>query len=179
VLVVHGDGSTSQPPRVVVGVDGSEISRAVLVAALDEAARSGSDVDVVACYVLADSWTDYGTALTPTAEQIRDDLLRSTEELVREVVAERAEDSVVPAVLIHAVEGAAGDVLVERSRDAGLLVVGSRGRGALRGLLLGSVSLHCAMHAAGPVLVVRPHRARSSGTGQPPERSLADRLRTP
>jgi nucleotide-binding universal stress UspA family protein len=175
VIVVHGDASASQPPRVVVGVDGSETSRAVLVAGLDEAARSGSDVEVVACYVLADYWTDYGTALTPTGEQIRDDLLRQVEELVRGVVDERAEDPAVPAVRIHAAEGAAGDVLVDRSRDAALLVVGSRGRGALRGLLLGSVSLHCAVHAAGPVRVVRPHRARSSVEGPRPERVLADR----
>jgi nucleotide-binding universal stress UspA family protein len=57
---------------------------------------------------------------------------------------------------VQPVVGAASGVLVERSRTASLVAVGSRGRGSVRGLLLGSVALHVAMHAACPVLVVRP-----------------------
>jgi nucleotide-binding universal stress UspA family protein len=54
-----------------------------------------------------------------------------------------------------AVEGRAADVLVEASRGADLLAVGSRGHGEVAGLLVGSVSEHCATHAHSPVLVVR------------------------
>jgi nucleotide-binding universal stress UspA family protein len=53
------------------------------------------------------------------------------------------------------VEGRAADVLVEASRGADLLAVGSRGHGEVAGLLVGSVSEHCATHAHSPVLVVR------------------------
>jgi nucleotide-binding universal stress UspA family protein len=68
------------------------------------------------------------------------------------------------------VEGAARDVLVEEGRRAALLVVGSRGRGVLRGLLLGSVALHCAMHATCPVMVVHPPAGLAPpGAGDPPD----------
>jgi nucleotide-binding universal stress UspA family protein len=46
-------------------------------------------------------------------------------------------------------------VLVNESATAGLLVVGSKGRGAFAGMLLGSVSQHCAHGAHCPVVIVR------------------------
>ncbi len=52
--------------------------------------------------------------------------------------------------------GGASHVLLDAGEDAELLVVGSRGLGGFRRLLLGSVSHQCATHARGPVVVVRP-----------------------
>jgi nucleotide-binding universal stress UspA family protein len=46
-------------------------------------------------------------------------------------------------------------VLLDVAHDADLLVVGSRGLGAFKDLLLGSVSEHCVRHANCPVIVVR------------------------
>jgi nucleotide-binding universal stress UspA family protein len=62
-----------------------------------------------------------------------------------------------PSLTIRArtVEGHAAEVLVEASRHADLLVVGSRGHGAFSGMLIGSVSQHCAAHADSPVVVYR------------------------
>jgi nucleotide-binding universal stress UspA family protein len=51
-------------------------------------------------------------------------------------------------------EGAPATVLVDESRQADLLVVGSRGHGGFAGLLLGSVSQQCSHHAACPVVIV-------------------------
>ncbi len=55
-------------------------------------------------------------------------------------------------------EGQAALVLIERSHHADLLVVGCRGHGEFSGMLIGSVSQHCAAHAHCPVLVYR-HRS--------------------
>jgi nucleotide-binding universal stress UspA family protein len=52
------------------------------------------------------------------------------------------------------VEGSAPEVLIDRASDADLLVVGSRGLGGFRGLLLGSVSQQCVLHATRPMVVV-------------------------
>ena len=62
-----------------------------------------------------------------------------------------------PALTIRTrvVEGNASLALVEASRHAALLVVGNRGHAEFTGLLLGSVSQHCAVHAACPVLIYR------------------------
>jgi nucleotide-binding universal stress UspA family protein len=59
------------------------------------------------------------------------------------------------AVTTSVVPGHAGQALVDVSRRGQLVVVGSRGRGGFRGLLLGSVSQQLLHHAACPVVVVR------------------------
>jgi nucleotide-binding universal stress UspA family protein len=68
------------------------------------------------------------------------------------------------SVELRVVEGLPASVLVDESRDAELLVVGSRGLGGFRGLLLGSVSQQCAQHAACPAVIVR---APSEIRGEP------------
>lgn len=59
------------------------------------------------------------------------------------------------AVTTELVEGNPAAVLIERSRDAGLLVVGHRGEGGFAGLLVGAVAVHAAAHAYCPLVVVR------------------------
>ena len=64
-----------------------------------------------------------------------------------------------PKVRVVAEEGPAGHVLVRRAEDAALLVVGSRSRSRLQGMVLGSVALDCVVHGTGPVMVVHPAAA--------------------
>jgi nucleotide-binding universal stress UspA family protein len=162
VIVVHPGPAVAGPPRIVVGVDGSAESRAALVAALAEADRTGAEVEVVAAYFPTDYWTDVTLVLVQSVEAIRADLQLRTEELVADVVGEQEAAGGVARVRMTIQEGPAAEVLLQRARDAQLLVVGSRGRSAIRGLLLGSVALDCAMHAPGPVMLVPPQTSGST-----------------
>jgi nucleotide-binding universal stress UspA family protein len=175
VLVVHTDAAGSDPPKVVVGVDGSDAARSALAAAVDEAVAREAELEAVVSYQITDYWTDLGSVVVPSVEQIRGELFRRTEELVSAVLDERPVGAATPHVRITVVEGPAGEVLVRAGRAADLLVVGSRGHGAFRGLLLGSIALHCAMHAPCPVLVVHAQRARVPVETAGSESALADR----
>jgi nucleotide-binding universal stress UspA family protein len=173
VVVVH-PSEVTEPPRVVVGVDGSAESRAALVAALQEARRTGAEVEVVAGYFPADSWTDATVVLVQSVEAIRADLQHRTEELVADVLREQAATGGAPRVRTGIHEGPAAEVLLRRARGAQLLVLGSRGRSGIRGLLLGSVALHCAMHAPCPVMLVRPGRSGSTQGNTSSEPAMAE-----
>jgi nucleotide-binding universal stress UspA family protein len=175
VVVVHpGALGRPQQSRVVVGVDGSDRSRGALVAAVDEAGRRGADLVAVAAFDVADYWADLYTMALPSLDEIRADVLRGAEEMVADVLRTTEQPGVpVPHVRIELMRGAAADLLVQVAGEADLLVVGSRGRGALRGLLLGSVALHCVMHAPCPVMVVHPRANRASREPAPSEPARA------
>ncbi len=155
----ESDGTAGRP-TVVVGVDGFGPSRQVLTTALVAAARRGADLQVV-CSVAVELYYLGGAPLPmPDLGDVRGEAHDRARDLVDEVRAD-PEVSAVPgaeqvAVTLVVTERPAAPELVDRSRDAVLLVVGSRGRGAARSALLGSVALHCATHAACPVVVVRP-----------------------
>lgn len=165
VVVRPGPEAADRPARVVAGVDGSAGSREALVAALEEAARLGATVEAVSSYQFTDHWTDLGSVVVPSEEVIRTRLDEVVREQVDAALAEvdRRGDAPVPGIRVEIAEGPPGEVLVRRARGADLLVVGSRGRGAFRALLLGSIALHCVMHAPCPVMVVHPAGDRAPG----------------
>lgn len=139
---------------IVVGVDGSEQSRAALQWAYDEAAHHGASVTAVMTWeppTLPMS-PPYG-ALTdadyPTSP--RTEALALLDQLVADLDGQRADVDVRTSVE----EGHPAEVLIERSKEADLLVVGSRGHGGFAGMLLGSVSHHLVAHASCPVVVLR------------------------
>jgi nucleotide-binding universal stress UspA family protein len=164
-VVVHSvPAGHRQAHSVIVGIDGSEASRAALAAAAEEAARLDTGVAVVTTYSMADYWMDLSTVVVPTEEEVRWELQRGAETMVDDVLAEQraAHGGQVPDTRVVVAEGPAADVLVRAAADAELLVVGSRGHGEFRGLLVGSVALACAMHGAGPVMVVHPRDDRAA-----------------
>ena len=151
VVVVRGVRRAGGP--VVVGVD-AEYSDAALGFAFEEAARRA--VPLVAVH----AWSE--AALDPFIVPFVDwDAIRADEEAVLAEalapwVAKFPDVEVRPAVVR---DGAAGAV-VKAAEGASLVVAGSRGRGGVRGLLLGSVSQALLHHAPCPVAVVRPEGDR-------------------
>jgi nucleotide-binding universal stress UspA family protein len=148
--------------RVVVGVDGSAGSRAALVHALRDAARRGAAIDVVAVFESPQYyWVPPYTAPLVSFEEVREDVRRYTDSMVQEVTGELSgELSPMPPVTVHVVPGSASKALLDAAEDADLLVVGSRGHGAVGSLLLGSVSLACTLHAPCPITVVHATRPK-------------------
>ncbi len=127
---------------IVVGVDASPESVAALEWAISMARVTGAEVTAIMAWVpaMAFGYVDVG------------DWRESQERALIDVVKLAEPDDV--TVNVRFVDGSAAGVLVEASRHADLLVVGSRGRGAVAGLLLGSVSTHCVRHALCPVAVL-------------------------
>lgn len=147
---------------VVVGIDGSDASRAALRAGIDEAARRGTAVEAVAAFYLGTFWYDANPVVLPNADEVAGDLRKRVEALVGEVAGEAAlAGGTTPPLRITLTEGRAVDVLTEAAKRASLLVLGSRGRSAVRGLLLGSVAFGAAISATCPVMVVHPLAERA------------------
>ena len=145
-------------PRVVVGIDFSAGARAALLFALEDAVRRGVPVEAVTTYRPPDYWMDFDAVGTYQPEQMRTATVDRLRRFVVEVAAEGPQPP--PKVHLHVVAGAAADVLIRRSHEADLLVVGSRGHGGFAAMLLGSVGMQCALHASCPVTVVHSAEAR-------------------
>lgn len=148
--------------RVVVGVDGSDGSRHALDWAHDEAARRGVELHVVHAWSPPAPVSEIAALVEPVDAEVFE---KAAHELLTEEVdrlAPRPEGS--PPIEAVGRRGYASTILLEESKDADLLVVGTRGRGGFAGLLLGSVSQQCAQHAERPVAVI-PATAPMPGTG--------------
>ncbi|WP_199034898.1 universal stress protein [Glycomyces salinus] len=133
--------------RIVVGIDGAPSSVRALQWALKQAEATGAEVEAVHAWQVPAS---FGMAVPTT---IGEGWAESAEESLEKVLAQDTDGSV--PIKRWIVEGYPAKVLLERSKDAGLLVVGNRGHGGLVEALLGSVSQHCIQHATCPVVVVR------------------------
>ena len=135
----------------MAGTDGSAGSQAALRWALAQARVRGARLDVV--HVWHYPWVVVAAGAAGAGvgrEEYEAEGRRVLEQSIAELAAARGD------VEIHGRLGTgnAAEVLVRAAADADLLVVGSRGRGGFKGLLLGSVSLQCAHHATCPVVIV-------------------------
>jgi nucleotide-binding universal stress UspA family protein len=137
-------------PRVVVGIDGSEHAQRALRWAVEEARLRGVTLTVVHVAPVP-----FDLSAPILAHQPTEDELRS---LGRELIDETLQDLDVVDLDVERVAliGNAASQLCEAARGADLLVIGSRGLGGFRGLLVGSVTQQVVAHAPCPILVVVP-----------------------
>jgi nucleotide-binding universal stress UspA family protein len=137
----------SEPSRgkVVVGVDGSASSQQALRWAARQARLTGGELHAVSVW-------DY-----PTGALVLEDVdwFGITGKMLDDAVAAGLPPDEADSVQRSVRRGYPARVLLDAAADADLLVVGSRGRGGMVGMLLGSVSQHVVTHASCPVVVVR------------------------
>ncbi len=135
-------------PTVIVGVDGSEHSRMAVKWGADEAARRGALLKLVCSYAKelknVPTWYEPGSFHLSPGEAIVDDAYGLVATRHPSLLAGVEISDQPPEVL-----------LTDASRSADLLVVGARGRGGFKELILGSVSDKCLQYAHCPVAVVR------------------------
>lgn len=138
--------------RIVVGADGSPAGMAALRWAVEEARTRGCEVQAVLVF----QYGPVGWALAaegipaPTIpyEEMQQEAERTLSRILGEI------DSTGVEVTSVVRQGAVAQTLMELAKDASLLVVGTRGYGGFRGLLLGSTSHQCVSHSPCPVVVV-------------------------
>lgn len=158
IAVISDDAVDNPGGPVVLGVDDSAEARAAARLAFEAAEVRGVPVVAVHAY-------DYGPHDVPWAETPRPEVESQFEDelaaKVAEVLAEVSETHPHVPLEIRVVNSRPQEALVEASKQAGLVVVGSRGRGGFAGLLLGSTSKHILREALSPVIITR---GRDEGT---------------
>lgn len=148
--------------RIVVGVDGSEDAGQALAWAVSEARLRGDSVTVLYAWVYP---TPVGTfeAIVPASLNV--DFEKEADEVVSRAVESVGAGAAGVEITKEVVQAPPAQALVKASADADLVVIGSRGLGGFRGLLLGSVGHQVAQHARCPVVII-PHGERvAAGDG--------------
>jgi nucleotide-binding universal stress UspA family protein len=167
-VIVSADHDDPNRHRVVVGVDGSEASRAALVRARQEAIAHFATLEVV------HAWSNLNQPGSEFDPQYGHELASSH---LQRIVLETFGGELPTNVSLTVVNDHARSALLDRSEGAFTLVVGARGLGTLHGLVVGSVSGHLVVHAPCPVLVVHEQHSVSNTLGFLPQGVEAGPLR--
>ena len=139
----------------MIGVDGSVGGKEALRLGLHEASIRGTRVRAVHAWMPTAAVAMGGPGILPPIDV--DARRQAATELLGSIVAAVAGNGA-DRVERVAVESPAGPAIIDNARDAELIVVGRRGLGAVRSLVLGSVSGYVVQHATCPVLIVpTPH----------------------
>ncbi|HMH92069.1 MAG TPA: universal stress protein [Streptosporangiaceae bacterium] len=147
-------------PGIVVGVDGSAHALRALEWAMREAAIRRADLTVLTVNpAMASPWT--GRRLTmPGEAEAKEQSRQAVEQAVAQAALEIGTQQPV-SVTVSVFSGFPAPALIDASRDADMIVIGSRGAGGFESLLLGSISSQVTHHAECPVVIVPSDRSRA------------------
>jgi nucleotide-binding universal stress UspA family protein len=141
-------------PGIIVGIDGSDHSRRALRWAIGEAAARHAPLTVLTVHpALAGYWG--GPVSSPGDPELTSQALKAVQQETDDVLAGLDAGSRPPSVEVRAVNGVPAEALLAAAEGADLLIVGARGAGGFKRLLLGSVSTQVTHHAPCPVVVIR------------------------
>lgn len=153
--------ATEMSKTIVVGVDGSPDSGVALDWAAEEARLRGAPLQAVFGLWMPIAAVPFGgAAVLPPSDE-----LRSFATEVLDAARQRAKETA-PGIDVDTslVLRPPAEALLDVSKDAGLVVAGTRGLGTIGSLVLGSVSGRVAAHATCPVVVVPPHEGAGDGS---------------
>ena len=156
--VETGEVMNVVPTKILVATDGSRSSVRAVGEAVDLARETDSELHIVHVLPVSALYSSADVVLARGAPQYNKSREKAERILAQD--AERAGEAGVPSAEVHLLEGKpdAEVVVLAEELGAGLIVAGSRGRGALRCALMGSVSDSIVRHAHCPVMVVREQR---------------------
>jgi nucleotide-binding universal stress UspA family protein len=140
-------------PGIIVGVDGSGHSHRALDWAIREAAIRHVPLTVLTVQqVMRSFWA--GPMLYPEDADLAENARKLAQDETDEVLGELAEDARPPEVTVLGVPGFPAEEILAVAKDADMIVVGSRGEGGFKKLLMGSVASQVTRHAHIPVVVI-------------------------
>jgi nucleotide-binding universal stress UspA family protein len=148
--------------NILIAVDGSQHSERAVAEAVDLARTTGASLTALAVFADIAPWVyvgGYGAVLPPAGlDDVHEQSRREHERMLDEMLGRLAADMDVAKVVV---QGSPAAAILDRAKKGGhdLIVMGSRGRGELRSLLLGSVSHHVLQASPIPVLVVHAREA--------------------
>jgi len=140
-------------PGIIVGIDGSDHSRHALDWAIREAAARHAALTVLTVQqAVAGYWG--GPVLYPDDQELAEKAREMAQEETDSTLEKIGPESRPSSVAVRAVAGLPAEALLEAAADADMLVVGSRGAGGFKRLLMGSVCTQVTHHAHCPVVVI-------------------------
>ncbi len=133
--------------KIIVGVDGSASSNAALEWAAQEAEIRGSALELIHAWNYPN--LGYGGYVA-----VLEDFEKDASALLEEVVTATKESHPNLKLVSSLLQGPTAQTIMERAKEADMVVVGSRGRGGFSGLLLGSVGQQLVHHCPVPVVII-------------------------
>lgn len=137
---------------ITVGVDGSKASTTAVQFAFEEARLRGATVRAVTAWEVETVYAARGFPLLDEERAAHVKSATTVQDKAIELALRAVQDA--PPIERRIVRGRPGQALVALSADAGLLVVGTEHKGALKRVVVGSTSAHCAKYSRVPVVVV-------------------------